>query len=187
MGVGSPVPFITRLYMLWSLLLSHQTAAANLIEDIVLTTHKKAVWKMFWIAIAAASMLSLCSFYFAFLFTVTSLFYLMKTSFVIKNVTINWKTCLVPHNTVAFSACKHPPPESRSLLSSATTLMVHICLASSLNVYHLFFPSFLPKGQALIFSHQKLHSFAKLLEVQPAWMTTWKTNLSCMQILWWAK
>lgn len=45
MGVGSSVPFITRLYMLWSLLLPLYTAAANLIGDIVLTTLKNSCLK----------------------------------------------------------------------------------------------------------------------------------------------
>ena len=45
MGVVSPVPFITRLYMLWSLLLPPHTAAANLIGNIVLTIHKNSCLK----------------------------------------------------------------------------------------------------------------------------------------------
>lgn len=42
MGIESPVLFITRFYMLWSLLLPLYTAAANLAGDIMLTIHKNS-------------------------------------------------------------------------------------------------------------------------------------------------
>lgn len=42
MGVGSPVPFMTRLCTLCSPSLPPYTAAGNLTGDIVLTTHKNS-------------------------------------------------------------------------------------------------------------------------------------------------